>query len=64
MTATDQRAALAAAPTELLIGGEWRAAQRGGRFAVEDPATGETLAEVADATPADGLAALDAAVAA
>ncbi|HZA84516.1 MAG TPA: NAD-dependent succinate-semialdehyde dehydrogenase, partial [Actinomycetes bacterium] len=36
----------------------------GATFAVEDPATGEVLTEVADATPEDGLAALDAAVAA
>ena len=32
-------------------------------LAVEDPSTGETLAEVADATPDDAIAALDAAVA-
>ncbi len=32
-------------------------------FAVEDPSTGEALCEVADATPAQGMAALDAAVA-
>ena len=33
-------------------------------FGVEDPSTGEILREVADASPADGKAALDAAVAA
>ncbi len=32
-------------------------------FAVEDPSTGETLCEVADATPEQGMAALDAAAA-
>jgi succinate-semialdehyde dehydrogenase/glutarate-semialdehyde dehydrogenase len=48
----------------LFIGGEWRDAEGGGTFAVEDPSTGETLVEVADATPADGKAAIDAAVAA
>jgi succinate-semialdehyde dehydrogenase/glutarate-semialdehyde dehydrogenase len=49
---------------ELFIGGEWRPATDGAVFDVIDPATGETLGQVADATPADGLAALDAAVAA
>ena len=48
----------------LLIGGEWRDASGGETFAVEDPSTGETLCEVADATPDDARAALDAAVAA
>ena len=64
MYAVDTGAAVAAAPTDLLIGGDWRPATGGARLAVEDPATGETIAEVADATPADGLAALDAAAAA
>ncbi|MFG1996298.1 NAD-dependent succinate-semialdehyde dehydrogenase [Actinoplanes sp. NPDC048988] len=45
----------------LRIGGTWRAATGGATFAVEDPATGKTIAEVADAGVADGLAALDAA---
>ncbi|HEY6695754.1 MAG TPA: NAD-dependent succinate-semialdehyde dehydrogenase, partial [Solirubrobacteraceae bacterium] len=52
-----------AAPTQLFIGGEWRAAGGGETLAVEDPSTGETLVEVADATPDDAIAALDAAVA-
>ena len=60
----DPGAALALAPRELWIGGDWRAARGGARFAVEDPGTGETLAEVADGGPEDGIAALDAAVAA
>ena len=64
MCAIDTGAAVAAAPTDLLIGGDWRPATGGARLAVEDPATEETIAEVADATPADGLAALDAAAAA
>jgi succinate-semialdehyde dehydrogenase/glutarate-semialdehyde dehydrogenase len=55
---------LAAVPKELLVGGVWRAAAGGARLAVEDPATGETLCEVADATGADAIAALDAAAAA
>src|ERR671932_737276 len=46
---------------QLFIGGEWRDAADGGTLAVEDPATGETLCEVADAQPDDALAALEAA---
>jgi succinate-semialdehyde dehydrogenase/glutarate-semialdehyde dehydrogenase len=49
-------------PKRLLVGGEERDATGGRRFAVHDPATGEALCEVADATAADGVAALDAAV--
>jgi succinate-semialdehyde dehydrogenase/glutarate-semialdehyde dehydrogenase len=48
-------------PKQLFIGGEWRDAAEGGTLAVEDPATGEPLCEVADATPEDAMAALDAA---
>jgi len=48
-------------PTGLLIDGRWRPATGGGTFAVEDPGTGETLFDVADATAEDALAALDAA---
>src|SRR5262249_40598854 len=44
------------------IAGRWRPATDGRRLPVEDPATGETLCFVADADPADCLAALDAAV--
>ena len=53
--------AVARVPAQLFSGGAWRDAEGGATFAVEDPATGETLAEVADASPADGLAALGAA---
>ena len=49
---------------QLFIAGEWRDAAGGKTFDVEDPATGETIAQVADADVADGNAALDAAVAA
>jgi succinate-semialdehyde dehydrogenase / glutarate-semialdehyde dehydrogenase len=49
-------------PKELFIGGSWRPAAQGRTFDVEDPSTGEALCAVADATPADGVAALDAAV--
>jgi succinate-semialdehyde dehydrogenase / glutarate-semialdehyde dehydrogenase len=55
------RAALQRVPTELYIGGEWRAATGGGTLPVEDPATEQTLLEVADAQPQDALAALAAA---
>src|ERR1700712_2153450 len=51
-----------AVPTGLFIGGEWIDG-RGG-VPVEDPSNGEVLTEVADATPAQGMLALDAAVAA
>jgi succinate-semialdehyde dehydrogenase/glutarate-semialdehyde dehydrogenase len=61
---TEEAAALERVPTGLLIGGEWRSAEGRRTFAVDDPATGETLAHVADASPADGLAALAAADAA
>ncbi|HWD82732.1 MAG TPA: NAD-dependent succinate-semialdehyde dehydrogenase, partial [Kribbella sp.] len=57
-----EREIVEACPTELFIGGKWVAAAK--TFAVEDPATGTTLCDVADASPADGKAALDAAVAA
>jgi succinate-semialdehyde dehydrogenase/glutarate-semialdehyde dehydrogenase len=63
MTANDEAKLLRGLPTGLLIGGEWREATGGGRFDVLDPSTGAVLASVADATPEDGLAALDAAVA-
>ncbi|MFP5021298.1 NAD-dependent succinate-semialdehyde dehydrogenase [Pseudonocardia phyllosphaerae] len=63
-TNADERRVLDAARTELFIGGQWRAGESGATAKVEDPATGEVLTEVADATPADGMAALDAATAA
>jgi len=48
----------------LFIGGERVDAADGGTFEVIDPATGGALCAVADATPADGKAALESAVAA
>ena len=48
-------------PKDLYIDGQWRAASGGGRLPVEDPSTGETLCEVADAQVDDALAALAAA---
>jgi succinate-semialdehyde dehydrogenase / glutarate-semialdehyde dehydrogenase len=50
--------------TRLLIGGRWVESSDATRFDVVDPATGETLHTVADATPADGEAAVAAAVSA
>jgi succinate-semialdehyde dehydrogenase/glutarate-semialdehyde dehydrogenase len=50
--------------SELLIGGTWRQGSDDGRIAVMDPATDEQIAEVADGTPVDALAACDAAEAA
>src|SRR5437868_6603200 len=51
-------------PQGLFIGGQWREAAGGSTFAVEDPATGETLMSLANAGAADALAALDSAVSA
>jgi succinate-semialdehyde dehydrogenase/glutarate-semialdehyde dehydrogenase len=62
--ATQEQSVVQAVPRGLYIGGEWRAASGGATLPVEDPATGETLCEVADATPDDARAALDAACAA
>ena len=63
-TAVEEKSVVETAPNQLLIGGEWRDAGGGETLAVEDPSTGETIREVADATPEDAKAALDAAVAA
>ena len=54
-------AVVQAVPKQLLIGGTWVDGSTRTTFPVEDPATGETIAEVADATPDDALAALAAA---
>jgi succinate-semialdehyde dehydrogenase/glutarate-semialdehyde dehydrogenase len=63
ITSSPEQQVLDSTPKQLYIGGEWRDGANGA-FAVEDPATGETLCEVADASPEDAKAALDAAVAA
>jgi len=52
---------LASVPTGLWIGGEERTSSS--TFDVLNPATDEVLIAIADATPADGIAALDAAAA-
>lgn len=55
---------LAKVPRGLYIDGEWIDAEGGATLAVTDPSTGEVLAEVASASVADGMKAMDAAAAA
>jgi succinate-semialdehyde dehydrogenase/glutarate-semialdehyde dehydrogenase len=64
MSVTDEQISrvLNAVPKGLLIGGKWISTE--GSVQVENPATGRVLAEVADASPEQGIEALDAAVAA
>ena len=57
-TVTREQSVIDGVRKELYIGGQWRAAGEGGMLEVEDPATGEPLCEVADATTADAVAAL------
>ncbi|MDQ2881012.1 MAG: NAD-dependent succinate-semialdehyde dehydrogenase [Actinomycetota bacterium] len=59
-----ERAVADAVPTELFIDGRWRPASDRKTFDVEDPSTGAVLRAVADAGRDDGMAALDAAIAA
>ena len=63
-TSEQERTVLERTPRQLLIGGEWRDASGQKTLSVEDPATGESLCEIADATPDDAQAAIDAACAA
>lgn len=63
-TATQESALLDRVADGLFIGGEWVDAEGGKTFEVRDPATGEVIKAIADASPADGIRALDAAVAA
>ncbi|MBT0773925.1 NAD-dependent succinate-semialdehyde dehydrogenase [Kineosporia sp. J2-2] len=56
-----ERAVLDAVRTGLFIGGQWRPAATSAVMDVEDPATGQVIAQVADAGAQDGLDALDAA---
>ena len=58
-----EQALLDSIPTGLFIGGEWTDASAGGTFDVTDPSTGAVIRTIADATPDDGIRALDAAVA-
>src|SRR3954466_1457653 len=63
ITADRETAAVEAVPTQLYMGGGWRDAADRSTLGVEDPSTGETLVEIADATADDAVAALDACVA-
>ena len=56
--ALSEKDLLAKVPTGLYIGGKWVAGHGAGQIAVEDPATGQTLLEIANANADDGLAAL------
>jgi succinate-semialdehyde dehydrogenase / glutarate-semialdehyde dehydrogenase len=60
-TQTSEQTIIEGVNKQLFIGGEWRDAKEGGTLSVEDPATGESLCEVADGQPEDALAALEAA---
>lgn len=62
LTRLDTHRLIAGLGSGVYVAGSWRDGDAGS--AVIDPATGAPFAEVVDATPADGLAALDAAVAA
>ena len=55
---------LAKVPNQLFIGGDWVDSTSGRTIEVRDPATGLVIKAIADASVADGAAALDAAVAA
>ncbi|WP_314651499.1 NAD-dependent succinate-semialdehyde dehydrogenase [uncultured Microbacterium sp.] len=63
-TASAEQTLLDSIPTGLFIGGEWTDASSGATFDVKDPSTGDVIRSIADATPEDGIRALDAAVAA
>jgi succinate-semialdehyde dehydrogenase / glutarate-semialdehyde dehydrogenase len=58
---SDETRVLAQVPTGLFIGGSWRPAKSGATLPVDDPATGQVLTEVADASVEDGMDALAAA---
>ncbi len=63
ITASHEQSVVDRVPKQLFIAGEWRDGSQG-TFAVEDPSTAQPLCDVADASPQDAMAALDAAVAA
>ncbi|QDC39591.1 MULTISPECIES: NAD-dependent succinate-semialdehyde dehydrogenase [Sphingobium] len=63
-TTTDGHAGPFAIPTDLLIGEAWVPAASGKRIDILNPATEAVLTSVADASPAEGIAAVDAAAAA
>lgn len=59
--ALSEQELLAKVPTGLYIGGKWVEGSAPNQIVVEDPATGKTLLEIANATADDGLRALSAA---
>ncbi|HEY2769711.1 MAG TPA: NAD-dependent succinate-semialdehyde dehydrogenase [Solirubrobacteraceae bacterium] len=61
ITAPEEQKILDEVPKQLYIAGQWRDGAKG-TLPVEDPSTGESLCEVADASEDDAKAALDAAV--
>jgi succinate-semialdehyde dehydrogenase/glutarate-semialdehyde dehydrogenase len=61
VTPADEKRVLDAAPKQLFIGGKWRDSANGETLDVEDPSTEQALCAVADGTPDDATAALDAA---
>src|SRR5664279_505757 len=63
-TARDAQTVIAGLRTGLYLENEWVDAEGGKTFAVENPATGEVLAQVADGSPADADRAIAAAGAA
>jgi succinate-semialdehyde dehydrogenase/glutarate-semialdehyde dehydrogenase len=63
-SAADEKRVLDMVPRGIYINGVWKDAADKKTLDVIDPATGKTLVAIADAAPADGLAAIDAAAAA
>jgi succinate-semialdehyde dehydrogenase/glutarate-semialdehyde dehydrogenase len=63
VTPADERRVVESAPTQLFIGGGWRAARGDASIEVIDPSTEQSLTSVADGSAEDAMAALDAACA-
>jgi succinate-semialdehyde dehydrogenase/glutarate-semialdehyde dehydrogenase len=57
----DERRVVDQVPKQLFVDGSWVDAEGGATFEVLDPSTGEALCSVADASPADGRRAMEAA---
>lgn len=64
MTSTLETELLKKIPAQLYINGKWVDGSAGNTIDVVDPSTGLTIKTIADASPEDGIKALDAAVAA
>jgi len=61
MSVRSEKDILATIPTQLYIGGAWVDAENGNTLTVSDPATGEHLATIANASESDAKKAMDAA---